>query len=411
MGESSPVQFGRSVVVLLTVILAASSCAFVARTGVGNDGSAATDAFIGGRMSGDGRFVAFSTFESLEPGDQNGMSDVYVRDHLSDTTERVSVAADGGDPDGLSVAYGGVSDDGRYVLFGSQATNLIPGGVPTPGAIDWHTYRRDRQTGVTELVSVDPSGDPVALPSISLPHSMTRDGRYVTMFSTADDLATDDEGSRAPFDYDVFVRDMVTGTTELISETASGIDGDANSYDPFIAADGRFVAFLSEASDLVAGDGNGVQDVFVHDLETGTTSLVTVDATGGGADGASYGASVSADGRFVAFSSDASDLVAGDTNGLTDVFVRDMVTGTTERVSVDAAGGNGDGTSGPNVSISDDGRTVAFQSEASDLIVGDTNGTADVFVRDRQRGVTDRVHTLTTFDQADRSRDRGGDER
>src|SRR5439155_133722 len=158
----------------------------------------------------------------------------------------------------------------------------------------------------------------------------------------------------------------------------------------------RFVAFTSAAPDLVAGDTNGATDVFVHDRQTGATERVTVDRTSAQGNGRNSVVALRADGRFVAFTSAAPDLVAGDTNGAADVFVHDRQTGTTERVSVDSGGSqaNGDST---DVALSADGRFVAFTSAAPDLVAGDTNGAADVFVHDRGTTAADQITDLLTI--------------
>jgi Tol biopolymer transport system component len=172
------------------------------------------------------------------------------------------------------------------------------------------------------------------------------------------------------------------------SADTGGGDPNADSYSASVSADGRFMAFWSYASDLTAGDGNGLPDVFVRDLGAGTTVRASVDAGGGDSNGVSYCRSISADGQFIAFWSSASDLVAGDGNAKYDVFVRDLVAGTTVRASVDTGGGDSNGDSSfPAVSA--DGRRVGFESNASDIVTGDGNGLTDVFVgrpRFRQSG-------------------------
>src|SRR5438132_1692287 len=178
-------------------------------------------------------------------------------------------------------------------------------------------------------------------------------------------------------------------TTERVSVASGGTtEGNDTSLGSALSADGRFVAFDSAATDLVAGDTNGVSDVFVHDRQTGTTERVSVASDGTQGNNASSYPALSADGRFVAFDSDATNLVAGDTNGATDVFVHDRQTGATERVSVTSGGGTqGNGNSGGFFAfpaLSADGRFVAFQSDATNLVTGDTNGATDVFVQDRQ---------------------------
>src|SRR5262245_37962878 len=181
---------------------------------------------------------------------------------------------------------------------------------------------------------------------------------------------------------------------DVVAKEASvdrrGLDPPGESWVPSVSPDGRYVAFHSFARNLVVGDGNGLVDVFVRDLVAGTTVRASVDDAGGDANGPSYYASISADGRFVAFMSFASDLVPGDGNGVPDVFVRDLVAGTTVRASVDALGGDPDGDS-TTPAITPDGRYVAFASSANDLVPGDHNGSFDVFVRDLMAGTTARV--------------------
>ncbi|MFT4188321.1 MAG: S-layer homology domain-containing protein, partial [Aeromicrobium sp.] len=222
--------------------------------------------------------------------------------------------------------------------------------------------------------------------------SVSADGRYVAFVSGLSDLVADDTNGKE----DAFVQDMQTGQTSLVSATPSGSPSNTYYYGYWsqfrglsMSADGRYVAFPSGASDLVAGDTNGSWDVFVRDMQTGVTRLVSATPSGGsGNEESGYGAtSVSADGRYVAFDSSASDLVTGDTNGSGNVFVRDMQTGQTSLVSATSSGGGGNDNSW-DPSVSADGRYVAFDSSASDLVAGDTNGARDVFVRDMQSGVT-----------------------
>jgi Tol biopolymer transport system component len=182
--------------------------------------------------------------------------------------------------------------------------------------------------------------------------------------------------------------------TQLVSINNAGTSGgNAGAYHvPTVSANGRFVAFSSDASDLVANDANGRPDVFMRDMQAGVTTLISVNSagTGSGSD-RSYGPGISADGRFVAFWSNAPDLVAGDTNGLQDVFVRDLVTGTTTRIRAGGAGNNANGQSYDTPRISDDGRYVFFHTETSDLVPGDVNNDKDIFVHDMQTGLTSLV--------------------
>jgi Tol biopolymer transport system component len=181
------------------------------------------------------------------------------------------------------------------------------------------------------------------------------------------------------------------GDMTRVSVSSSGVQGNGYSRSADISADGRFVAFRSEASNLVSGDTNGDEDIFLRDTQSGQTTLISVDSGGTQGDGGSFYPAISADGRFIAFTSDATNLVSGDTNDLTDIFLYDRQTGTTTRVSVSSNGQQADNISDSYVSISGDGRLITFNSEATNLVEGDTNGVSDVFVHDRQSGLTERV--------------------
>ena len=332
-------------------------------------------------VSADGRFVAFNAFASnLVAGDTNFRLDVFVRDRVAGTTERISVDSD--EVQGNFASYSAsISADGRFVAFFSDAWNLFAGDTNNSRDV----FVRDRFAGTTERVSISRSSGGLADSHSDHPE-ISPDGRFVAFYSEATNLVAGDTNARS----DIFVRDRLASTTERVSLRSGGGQADGHSDDPVMSADGRFVAFWSDATNLVAGDTNGVRDVFVHDRETGVTERVSV--SGGEAQGnafsggflhfASMGTSISADGRFVAFRSTASNLVAGDDNNAADMFVRDRLAGTTERVSVDSAGGQANGDS-YTVSISADGRFVAFESAATNLVAGDTNGFDDIFLRDR----------------------------
>jgi Tol biopolymer transport system component len=325
----------------------------------------------GPSISADGRYVAFSSFASdLVPGDgTNDMTDIFIRDLVAGTTARASVDTGGGDPNDESISPS-ISADGRYVAFGSSASDLIQG--DGNGWID--IFVRDLVGGTTVRASVDTEGgDP---DSGSLSPSISADGRYVAFYSYADDLGWGGGGGFT----NVFVRDLVGATTVRASVDTEGGDPNSSSDSPSISADGRYVAFSSLASDLVQGDGNGDSDIFVRDLVAGTTIRASVDTEGGDPANDSDSPSISADGRYVAFRSFAGDLVPRDDNHVSDIFVRDLVAGTTIRASVDTEGNDADAYSS-SLSIGADGRYVAFDSTASDLIPRDGNGLNDVFIR------------------------------
>jgi len=241
----------------------------------------------------------------------------------------------------------------------------------------------------TARISVDSMGGQ-AVEFRSEPFAASADGRYVAFTSAAPNLAPDDTNTT----WDVLVHDRRTGTTSRVSQSTSGVPGDNSSYGQSLSPDGRYVAFTSDATNLVPGDTNGAYDGFVHDRSTGSTSRVTLTDGDTQADARSYAPVISAEARYVAFVSDATNLVPGDTNGVADIFVRDRRAGTTVRVS----GANADAPSDAPT-ISANGRYVAFTSEAA-LVPADTNGIADVFVRDLRTGSLRRVNVSTTGAQA-----------
>ena len=226
--------------------------------------------------------------------------------------------------------------------------------------------------------------------SIITKFSLNADGTKVAFTSAATNLVAGDTNGMD----DVFVRDLNTGTTTRVSVSSSGAQGNRGSSSASISADGTKVAFTSDANNLVASDVNGDADIFVRDFRTGTTAIVSVSSSGAPSDSFSFSPSISADGTKVAFVSSATNLVVGDTNDRADVFVRDLNTGVTTRASVssDAAQSNN---ASFNASLSADGTKVAFQSEATNLVADDTNsgpsGGFDIFMHDLSRGITTRV--------------------
>ena len=275
-----------------------------------------------------------------------------------------------------------------------------PGLVPgdTNGVAD--VFLRDRRTGVTERVSVDSSGAQGNGESNSvLGHSISADGRFVAFGSLASNLVPGDTNGYG----DIFVRDRRAGTTERVSVDSSGGQADHVSGWHSISADGRYVAFDSFANNLVPGDTNVATDVFVRDRVAGTTVRVSLGPGGAQPDHHSFFPSISADGTRVAYLSFARNLVPDDTNGVLDAFVVDRTRGTTTRVSVDSAGHEAnDGCSyWAGVSISADGRFVVFGSDATNLVPGDTNGKTDVFVHDLELGTTERASVSATGEQGD----------
>lgn len=339
---------------------------------IASDGSQGNDNSLGASISADGRFIAFEADASnLVPGDTNGYKDIFVRDRQAGLTERVSVASNGSQGNGISQGAS-ISADGRYVAFESNANNLVAGDIN--GAYD--VFVHDRQSGETELVSIASDGsqgnDTSRYASISV------DDRFVVFESIADTLVPGGQNN-----WDVFIHDRQTGHIELVSVAYDGSRGDGYSMRPSFSADSRFIVFTSMATNLLP-DAHSGWKIYVRDRQTGQTELIS-DGIPAGPD-APF---ISADGHYVAFGSDASDLVPGDTNGKWDIFVFDRQTRQIERVSVASEGSQGNGHStGP--SISGDGRFVSFYSFATNLVAGGTTGNfLNVFVHDRFTGKTE----------------------
>lgn len=335
------------------------------------------------RAGADGRHVVFdSAADNLAPASSpcpGSCTDVFVKDLSTGDVVQLSVGTGGAAPDGWS-GDPSISPDGRFVVFTSRATNLVPG---TPGSSQ-HVFRHDRTSGVTELVTPDLGADIDGTePSVS------DDGRYVAYYTS-----TWLEGGP----HQVYLRDLTAATTTLVSHTGTGGPPDGPSRDPVVSGNGRFVAYRSSATDLGAGVDPGspaVARVYRWDRVTDTTVLISRATNGTEADGASYGPSISRDGSVVAFSSLATNLGIPNPSG-DQVYVRNLrLLPGTGPVSLAGDGTEANGRS-HTPSISADGRYVAFTSEADDLVAGDTNGTDDVFVRDRRQGTTVRVSLSAT---------------
>lgn len=323
-------------------------------------------------LSADGRFVAFhSLANNLVRNDTNHNWDIFVHDRGTGMIERISVSADGREGNGGSY-FPDISADGRLVAFYSEANNL----VANDSNASWDVFVYDRQTGITRRVSVGYGGQQANGDS-TFP-DLSADGRYVVFDSAASNLVVGDTNHYA----DIFIHDRQTGLTERVGSSANGQEADGDSRYPVISADNRVVAFTADAGNLVINDNNGDEDVFVHDRETGLTERLSVDSTGQEGNGDSHYVVISADGRVVVYDSEASNLVTGDTNNARDVFVHNRQTGVTVRVSVDSAGQQGNGSS-HDAAMAADGLLVAFHSETSNLVAGDTNGVSDVFVHIR----------------------------
>ncbi|GAB7036524.1 MULTISPECIES: TolB family protein [Catenuloplanes] len=336
-------------------------------------------------ISDDGRFAVFDSYApGLVPGDTNEVADVFLRDRALGTTDRVAFRHDGTEP-AEAADLPVISGDGRHLLFRTLDAGIVPGDTNRRKDL----FVRDRLTGVTGRVTLTPAGaEPnahAAAPAISA------DGRFVAYESPATNMGVvDRNGPRYP---DVYLHDRETGTTELVSVAPGGGTGDSSSVAPRVSDDGRYVGFQSFATDLVA-DGGGA-GYFVRDRWTGTTVRASLDSAGAPvADVMSP--ILSGDGRYVTFGTTSTGVVPGDTDDDPDVYLRDLVAGTTELISGTPSGAPAGGWSLPDA-LSADGRCVLFTSRAATLVPGaETGADFDVFVRDRAAGTTVRVSTSYT---------------
>ena len=406
----------------------------VERVSSGSDGSEANADSYEAAISDDGSVVAFrSNASNLVADDTNDWTDVFLRNVTAGTTIRVSLQPDGSETpaysrlpsvsdDGGIVTFEGrvvtsdvtltavydatagtvehllprqvsgnpgrplkarlqpaVSGDGRFVAFHSKSTfqDAYPDSVRPPnddfnGTFDVFVFdiATDPRPPLAR-VSRDSAGDEGRGDSASA--TLSDDGSVVVFHSYADDLVADDLNESE----DVFVKYRSTGVTLLVSATPSGGLANGDSLRPFVSGDGNFVAFRSQASDLVAGDTNGHWDIFARDLAAGTTERVSVSSAAAEADHNSFEPGLSDDGRFVVFRSMASNLVAGDGNNRGDIFVHDRDTDETALVSA-PPGGSANGHSF-QPAISGSGEWIVFESDATNLVADDSNGARDIF--------------------------------
>ncbi|MBI4769591.1 MAG: hypothetical protein HY784_04045 [Chloroflexi bacterium] len=283
-----------------------------------------------------------------------------------------------------------MSPTGRFVAFFSAADNLVSHDTNHTGDVFVH----DRKSGQTLRASVGYDGQQGNGASDSA--AISANGRFVAFRSAANNLVSDDTNRVN----DIFVRGLLAGTAVRVSVASDGSQGNGTSGSTSISASGRIIAFNSDADNLIPDDTNRTTDAFVRDILTGATTRISVASDGAPGNGVSNSPVISASGRYVAFRSSASNLVAGDSNGLPDIFVHDRETGETTRVSVASDGTQGNGIADLPV-ISASGRYVAFRSEASNLVPGDTNRWSDIFVHDRETGETTRVSIASDGAQGD----------
>ena len=337
-------------------------------------------------VSENGRLIAFeSDASNLVPGDTNGVRDVFVHDRQTGLITRVSIDSNGVQGNGTSF-WPAITADGSTIVFHSSATNFAPDDTNLANDIFLH----DMLSGETRRISVTSNG--AQANNDSLFPSISADGRLIAFKSVAENLVTGDTNG-VP---DIFLHDRLTAETIRISKGFSGTQANNASDYPAISSDGHYVAFESNATNLVSGDTNAATDIFLYDIWTGTTRRVSVGPDGLQGNNTSLAASISADGRHIAFDSHASNFVAGDSNAQRDSFVFDLAQFKTTRVSVNSSNAEGNNQSG-EVVVSADGQFVAFTSQATNLVPNDTNLRADVFVRRQEVPPPPPTATPTPF--------------
>jgi Tol biopolymer transport system component len=360
-------------------IVAAAQAQTVSRVSVSGAGAEADSSSSAVTLSFDGNFEAFaSSASNLSGSDTNGAADIFVRDRRTGAITRASVSSTGV-PGNYGSANPVLNADGSIVAFESDAYNLVP--MDANGGKDIFIY--ELTTGTTTRVSIPSTGGESLGNSFN--PSISGDGRFIAFDATAHHDPGDANGYQ-----DVYVHDRSSGTTLRASLGPAGVEANELSGSCKISNDGLWIAFHTRATNLFANDVNQRQDVVVRDMLAGVNYPCSISSVGQQGNNDSSTPSISGDGRYIAFQSAATNLVSDDTNGQADVFVFDRIASTIERVSLSTAGAEGNGFSG-RPAISGDGRFVAFQSSATNLVPGDVNGFSDVFVRDRAAGTTSRV--------------------
>ena len=359
------------------------------------------DVDVDSSLSGDGRYVAFSSENNnLVEGDTNGKFDIFVFDLCDNGMLRVSISSSGEQGNGDSVSPK-IKGNGRYVVFESEASNLVTNDKNNCCDV----FRHDLRTGKTVLVSCSSEGEPGNNES-GCP-SITPDGRFVSFTSRASNLIKNDTNRLK----DVFVKDMENGEVDRVSVASDGTEALAfdamnASDDTSISKDGRFVVFSSAAHNLVKNDTNNTVDVFLHDRETGKTTRVSVGSKGEEANSYSHSPVISGNGEYITYDACASNLVPDDNNNTFDIFLYEVKTGKTTLISRSSEGIISNGESQCPV-IDYDGRHVAYSSLATNL-TPEKDGILNIYVYDRKNGKTElasRVpHKLKTLKSISSSR-------
>lgn len=343
-------------------------------------------------MTPDGRFIAFVPDVQGINSEATINTGIALWDGQSNTTAAVNLDINQIPVTNSIFDWPAITPDGRFIAFVSDATNL----TANPVAAGFHLYVRDMEAGADTLIDADTNGIGSMSNLMTFPR-MSDDGSIVAFDGLDGSLVANDNNHA----YDVFARNLAAGSTELISSGLTGLpsltpNGSCFISSSSVSTNGQYIAFGSSADNLAPGDANGLRDVFVHDAVSGANVLASVNTNGVPGNGLSTAPALSGNGRFVAFTSGSSDLVANDTNTVTQIFLRDLQADATSLVSAGTNGGPGDGAS-YSPAISDDGRYVLFWSDADNLVpgsIGNSNG--NLFWRDTQSGTNRAVTSFTS---------------
>jgi Tol biopolymer transport system component len=338
----------------------------------------------------DGRFIAFTSLaDNLTPNDNNNASDIFFYNGESGTITRISVGPNGeGNEDSFHPA---LSADGRFVAFASAANNFVDN--DNNGVSDIFLY--DMTNGSLRLIS---GGNGQSGNGASRSPAISADGRYVAFRSEATNLVANDNNNAA----DIFLFDRQTETIARVSVSDSGAEANGESHSPAISGDGRYVVFVSGATNLTAANSGHVENVYLRDRQAGTTRLISVGLNGQTADNHSATPTISQDGRTIAFQSSAGNLIENDHNNAADVFVYQLETGRITAVSVNNYGHLGNRSSG-YPTLSADGRFVAFASFATNFSPISQFGFSNIYLHDRRQGVTEQISRSHDGQDADGS--------
>ena len=336
---------------------------------------------IKAHFSIDGNNIVFESYaNNLVLSDDNGKRDIFVKDLIKNRTTLVSTSSSGVQGNGDS-ENGRLSNDNKKVVFQSSADNLVPDDTNDLTDI----FVKNLDTGAIVRVSVNKDGEEANDICNNGQFSPTSSNK-VLFQSYADNLVPDDTNSSM----DLFIKDLSTGVVTRVSTAVDGTESSADSYNASFSADGKKVVFESYADNLIPNDTNSSNDIFIKNIASGVVTRVSVAADGTEADSSSYNPSLSADGKKVIFESMASNLVPGYSSGGNYIYIKDLQTGEVSIVSANTEGAVPDSDS-YNASISADGKKAIFESLATNLVADDTNGTSDIFIKDLTSGVITRV--------------------